>query len=285
MTERKTITLYETHLLERQAALAGVASGDFLVQTGSRLVFTLQVLSVSAPGVTVQARLKNGYSVEVPFLQVLTLGVVNAGFERKVLTDFHNRFEYEVEVTGGTADVALAMTVHDNALETRVDIENAEIDVNLTHYLNANGRYDSVRLGDGDHEAAVNPDGSLNVNIVNSSADPELPRNVYDEKPSVAQGSDQRIVIYIVPTGKRALLQRVEYSGEQIARYWVKIAGATQASRRTHHGSGLTGEFVFHGASDEGLPVAGGTAIELFVRHDRPGTGSFEGRIMALEIG
>ena len=141
----------------------------------------------------------------------------------------------------------------------------------------------TIQDDDGD-ELAINTDGSINVNIVEFTNDQKI-INLYGEYSGLVSGVEQVIVSYAVPTGIEARLQRVEFSGEQIAHYRIYIGGIVQSSRRTHHGSGLTDEFTYVGGSEEGLPLLAGQLVELTALHNRPGTGNFEGRLQALEIG
>ena len=164
---------------------------------------------------------------------------------------------------------------------------NAELEVQLSAKdddPDLGDVHDSVRIGDGTDELAINSDGSINVNIVDVNTD-QTTINLYGEYPGLVSGVEQVIVSYAVPTGVTARLQRVEFSGEQIAHYRIYINGICMSSRRTHHGSGLTDEFTYIGGSEEGLPLLAGQLVELTTLHNRPGTGDFEGRLQALEIG
>ena len=159
---------------------------------------------------------------------------------------------------------------------------NAELEVQLSHQDNAPNAgdvHDSVRVGDGQHELDVNSDGSINVDI--QPYDSNV--NIYNENSNVATNSEQVIVAYSVPAETHGQLFRVEFSGNQIAKYTVYVNGNKKASKRTHHGSGLSGEFCFYSGISNGIAVSGGDQIQLKAIHSRPDIGSFEGRIQVIQ--
>lgn len=281
---QRFLSLFETTVLHNEKNFSGSKTERFGIKTGSRLVFSLVVTQIDA-GAQVTVTVNNTFSLDFPFEQVLQFGTTTAvSFVRRIITDFHSIFDIQVDVTGGNATFAVGVTVNDNALSTRID--NAIIDVDLSHIPDVNGHFDSVRIGDGVDLLGINPDGSINVNIVQGSGGPpELMKNTYDEALAVASGSETDVVTYTVPVGKTASLQRVEFSGENIAQYRVYLNGSVIASRRTKQGGDLSGEFVFEGAGEEGLPLAAGDVVRLTTLHGRPANGNFEGRIQVLEIG
>jgi len=166
---------------------------------------------------------------------------------------------------------------------------NAELEVQLSHQDNVPNPgdvADSVRIGDGEYELDINSDGSINVNVVQAPSNVEKILSVYDEAAGVVAGSETLVVDFVPASASKLYnLQRIEFTGEQIALYRVYKNGTNIATFRTHHGSGLSGRFEFTGASQEGLPIVFGDVIELKTLHQRPGTGSFEGRIQIYETG
>ena len=162
----KYFHLWETHTLFAELGFSGTKTKIVSVQTGSRLIFTLEVLSIDF-GATLTFKANNGYSKDYPLCEILNVPMGSVSVEKRVLTDFHNYFEYEVEVVGGSAEFAIGISVHDNAMTTR--IENAVIEVDLSHTLGVDGKYDSVRIGDGFDELQIykafgNPsDGSISI--------------------------------------------------------------------------------------------------------------------------
>lgn len=244
---QRFLSLFETTVLHNEKNFSGSKTERFGIKTGSRLVFSLVVTQIDV-GAQVTVTINNTFSLDVPFEQVLQFGTTTAvSFVRRIITDFHSIFDIQVDVTGGNATFAVGVTVNDNAL---------------------------------------NPDGSINVNIVQGSGQPpEVMKNTYDEALAVASGSETDVVTYTVPVGKTGSLQRVEFSGENIAQYRVYLNGSKIASSRTKQGGDLSGEFVFEGAGEEGLPLVAGDMVRLTTLHGRPANGNFEGRIQVLEIG
>ena len=146
--------------------------------------------------------------------------------------------------------------------------------------------HDSVRIGDGVETLEINPDGSINVNLIQSPPNQEQSTNTYGEALGVASGLETLIVSFTATSSsKRYSLQRAEFTGEQIGLYRLYINGTNIATKRTHHGSGLSGGHEFIGGSQEGLFLSTGDIVELKVLHNRPSTGDFEGRIQIFEVG
>lgn len=130
----------------------------------------------------------------------------------------------------------------------------------------------------------VNQDGSINVNISATSVeDSDISRNFFGSVTGVAPNVETQIVQYTVPAGKRAVIIRAEYSGEQIGLYKVYIDDVEQAARRTHHGVGLTGQFEFTDAISSGIIVPSGSVVKVTIVHNRPGLGQFDARIQVVE--
>lgn len=277
-TIQRFLSLYETTNLIQKSGFSGISSDRVGIKTGSRLVLSLYVSALSA-GASVVIRCKNGFSLDLPFDEILTMTSTSVGFNRKVLTDFHNIFDFEAEVIGGTADFNFGITVNDNALATR--IENAIVEVALSHLVGTDGEFDSIRIGDGTDLLSINPDGSINVNFTVTNT----PITVFNSQASLASGSEISLVSYTVPIGKKARLQLAEFSGDNIAAYTMYKNGVSFAKRRTHHGSGLSGEFLFAQGIGDGMEFQAGDVIQMKVRHERPSTADFEGRLQILVIG
>lgn len=164
-TNKRYLRLYETTSLLRGDGPDPIET-DFVVNQGSRLIFSLYVVSISA-GAQVSIDVANTFDQDLPYQSVLAMAATAVGYTTRVLTDCHNQFRAKATVTGGTAVYRLGITIVDNALATR--IENAVVEVALGHMAGVDGRYDSVRVGDGVDElqvrkAAGQPDdGSLDI--------------------------------------------------------------------------------------------------------------------------
>lgn len=160
---------------------------------------------------------------------------------------------------------------------------NAELEVQLSHQNNVPNLgdvADSVQIGDGQDILQINSDGSINVNLLNSS-NYEIVNN-YNNISSVASGSETTVVTFTAPDNTYKL-SLVEFSGENIAHYRVKINGSSIASSRTHHGSGLSGSFRFFAANVDGIALSSGDVVILTVLHNRPSAANFEGRIQLVK--
>lgn len=135
---------------------------------------------------------------------------------------------------------------------------------------------------DGGDELAVNPDGSINVNVVTSIVGEVVSK--YNEIVAVPGGSTVSLVTYTVPAGKTAILQRSVVSGGNIGKYTLSINAVTEDTIRTMFGSDLTGMFDFTSGNDSGLLLNAGDIIEIRVLNPRPYVGDFNARIQVLEI-
>ena len=244
----KRLKLHETTVLFNEDAFSGSKVQQFQLTNGEVCLFSLIVTAID-PTAQVFLRVKNGFAVDADTDLVLQLQALETGFYTKVVNNIHNIFDVEVEVLGGNASIHVGITILMNGIK-------------------------------------VNSDGSINANIIDFDTEPpQKVINLYDEALSVANGVEETILSYLVPTGVEARLQRIEFSGENIAHYRVYINGEVQSSRRTHHGSGRTGEFNYVGGSEEGLRLLANQLVELKVIHIRPVSADFEGRLQAVEIG
>lgn len=279
MADYTDLRLYETEVLFlKTEPFSGALSTSRRLISGARLVLTLDVVSIDV-GAVATLSVKNRFSIDVPPREVLTLSRTTAGPATKVLTDFHSLLDFELTVSGGSAVVGVGVSVYDNALKTDVRIENAEIDVDLDHAADAQGEYDSVRVGDGVHELAINPDGSIPV-AFSLGGDT---RTLYARRDSVAMDQDVVVVSYTVPAGKRAVLQQIDFSGDNTAYYWVTRNSDEFERKRTWYSGGLDGSFEYAFGSREGLPLVAGDEIKLLVRHQSEYLGDFNGTIKVIE--
>lgn len=161
---------------------------------------------------------------------------------------------------------------------------NAELEVQLSHIDNnpdAGDIADSVQIGDGVETLEINPDGSINIMITGGNGDVS---NIFNEINSLASLAISDIVSYVVPEGKTAILDRIEFSGNNIAIYEVEINSTIEARNRTWFGGDLSGVFEFRSSNSSGIPLSAGDEVVLRVNNFRPSVGDFEGRIQVLEL-
>lgn len=141
----------------------------------------------------------------------------------------------------------------------------------------------TIQDDDGD-ELQVNPDGSINVNIVNGTSSNVI-KNTYNEASAVPSGVETLIVQYVVSLIlSSALLQRVSVSGSNVGRYQVFVNSVVVDTRRTYYGGQFNEYFEFSMGSGDGYSLAPGDIVAVKVLHDRAYVGDFQGRIQALEI-
>lgn len=284
MTEVKTFKLYDQAVLVPNDIYSpGIEYFSFKIISGSRLLLNLYVKSIDL-GTTISVDVLNNFSLDtdIGWDNVLNITANGNGHFKKVLTDFNLFFQLKVTVTGGNAEFVLGASVFDNALTTR--IENAEIDTHSDHRDLPGRPHDSIRIGNGAYEAKVNPNGSFDVNIVNSTNINEQVVSYFNKANAVVSGLETIIVSYTVPSLKTSKLQRVEFSGDNIGTYKLYKNGIQIGEKNVWFNGPMFGEFNFLGTTEEGPEFITGDIIELKVIHNRPNLGSFSGRIQAIEV-
>lgn len=196
---------------------------------------------------------------------------------RSVLVDRGGRF------IGSDPDAPFYVRLSDGSVN--IGTVNAEIEVQLSHRDNdpdSGDVHDSVRVGDGVDELAINPDGSLNVNITPSNTTARI-ESTYGEVSSVPTATPTVLVSYTAPVGKVSFLQKVFVSGENIARYKVKLNGTVIDTKRTYFGASLNEWFDFSDASRGRLLVVG-DVVTVEVEHERPMVADFNARVQSIEV-
>lgn len=146
---------------------------------------------------------------------------------------------------------------------------------NVSIHVDLDPAEDGVFVGDkvtGD-ALKVNPDGSITVNVANAKP----MGTVYSEVVGIIAGITT-IVSQITLT-QDVLLQKIDFSGSNIAEYELAIDGNTEDKKRTYFGSSLNGSFDFN----QGLPLQTGQIVTVYVIHNRPDVGDFNARLQFLE--
>ena len=158
---------------------------------------------------------------------------------------------------------------------------NAELEVALSHKDNTphpGDVADSVRIGDGTDEMAVNPDGSINVNIVQSPTVPLDGLTISHNEISSVSASVETNIISLVAPSNNYRITKIEVSGDNVAHYRVKVNGSTIVNKRTYW-SGFNETFNFEDFQN-GLKLSIGDILTVTVVHSRPMLGSFEATVM-----
>ena len=148
---------------------------------------------------------------------------------------------------------------------------------------NLNYLRDSISIKDsGGDELSINPDGSINVSISTSSNTEGLQE--YNEISALASGTETTIVTYVAAAGKTSYLQGVSCSGDNVAKYKVKVDGTTIDTRRVYFGGDFDTDFLFSGDVNKGLEIAVGSTVTVTVIHSRPMVGDFNAKIRSIEV-
>lgn len=201
---------------------------------------------------------------------------------REAYDDDNKRLRVDAEITAtiGTVEVSIDAAAGDNISIASQDgtnylsvDANGAIDVNVNS-ITLSHTDDSVAIGDGTNLIDVNPDGSLNVNVL-----PPVAKNTFNEVLSVPSGATLEINSYTVPVGKVSRVSTVSFSGENIAKYILKIDGTTIDIKRTYFGGQLNEMFSF----DNQLELLAGQELTLEVENFRPDVADFNSRISVVE--
>jgi len=137
------------------------------------------------------------------------------------------------------------------------------------------------------------PDGSGEVVVktkicdmppieVEAAIEPFLPAgfvalNEYGEATSVPSATPANIISYTVPVGKVVALDKIEVSGENVAKYQVDIDGSIVGTRLTYW-CDFNADFTFRQKR-----LVAGTVVKVTVEHNRPMTGDFFASIIGVE--
>lgn len=157
---------------------------------------------------------------------------------------------------------------------------NAELEVSLSHQDNQphpGDVADSVRIGDGFDELAINSDGSINV-VATLGPNGTL-KSFYNEVSSVASSVPTTILSYTVPAATTSLIETIDVSGDNIAQYEVYVNSSKIDRKRTYFGGSLNEVFNFN----KSVTLTAGDTIEVNVLHVRPDVGDFNARLSVLE--
>ena len=190
---------------------------------------------------------------------------------------------YNVDEHGDSYNTQNPLPVRLTDGSVNIGSVNAELEVQLSakdNVPNAGDVHDSIRIGDQNNELKINADGSINVNT--SSGSPG--KNTYNEVVAVVSGVVTTIVTYTVPAATLSSLEKISFSGQNIAEYTVLINNVPIDKTRTNFGSDLSGAFDFISKSSAGLILSSGDQVKLNVLHARPMVGSFESRIQVVEF-
>ena len=138
----------------------------------------------------------------------------------------------------------------------------------------------SVSIVDDGNTLVVNPDGSINVNVTESSSLSGLIIS-HNEISSVPAGVETTIITITAPVnGYR--VEKVEVSGENVALFRVKVNGSTISDKRSWW-TEFNETFNYEGFPN-GLLLTSGQVLTVTCYHTRPYPGNFEATVMALAV-
>lgn len=170
-------------------------------------------------------------------------------------------------------------------VDAAITVDNVTLDVQLDQ---AN---DSVSIGDGTTlytGTTVGSDHGLDVNIIGGTVTANIQTagqifNNYNEILSVANGVTTNIVSYTSGAGTTNYLQKVSFSGTNIAAYELLVNGVVIVKKYTYFSGPLNDEMVFND-SLKGLLIPTGQIVTVRVTHNRPDVGNFNARIQTIRF-
>jgi hypothetical protein len=140
---------------------------------------------------------------------------------------------------------------------------------------------DTIAISDGTDTMVVNPDGSINANIVLPQYNPIF---AYAAVLAVPANVTTSLISYTMPGGKDGYLQKIHLSGENIARYTVRVNGVVIDVARTYFGNDLDKDLDYTaGANNLGYELNAGDVVLVQVLHTRPSLAEFNARLQILE--
>jgi hypothetical protein len=139
-----------------------------------------------------------------------------------------------------------------------------------------------VSIVEGGNTMDVNSDGSINVNVVNSSPTSTPGLNItYNEVSAVASGATTSIINFLA-SGSGFRVFKIDVSGDNFATYTVLLNGTPIYTKRTWFSNFNTG-FVFDDFTN-GLKLIAGDRLIVNVLHNRPYPGTFEATLTGLNL-
>lgn len=96
----------------------------------------------------------------------------------------------------------------------------------------------------------------------------------HDEALEVVKNIETLVASLVVPASKVFNLDQIEVSGENFAKYTIKLNAQINKIKRTHFGNGLNKTFTYNG-----INVASGVTIGVYVEHCSDSNGDFEATI------
>jgi hypothetical protein len=137
-----------------------------------------------------------------------------------------------------------------------------------------------VSIVEGGNTLTVNPDGSIDVNIVNSTSTPGL-QIAFNSVLAVASGVETTIITVTAPMGGLRV-EKINASGENVALFRVYVNGTEIIDKRSWW-TQFNVEFAFENFIN-GLLLTSGQVLTVTCYHTRPYVGNFEATVMSLAV-
>jgi hypothetical protein len=135
-----------------------------------------------------------------------------------------------------------------------------------------------VSIVEGGNTMGVNPDGSINVNLVNSTDVPGL-LLFHSDISSVVSGVETTIITVTAPSGGFRL-EKIDASGENVALYRVYVNGVEIYDKRSWW-TAFNVSFDFE-SFENGYLLTAGQVLTVTCYHTRPYTANFEATVLVL---
>lgn len=114
------------------------------------------------------------------------------------------------------------------------------------------------------------------------ATNPGVTKNIFNEITGVVSGSTTTVATYTVPVSTKSILEKIEFSGENIALFTVLLNGNVIDKKRTFFGGDLDQVFDYFSLGT-GQTLVSGDIIIINVLHNRPSVSSFNARIQVTE--
>ena len=128
---------------------------------------------------------------------------------------------------------------------------------------------------------SVDSDSAVPVYLTESSGNESV--RVFSEALSVVAAVETTVASYTVPVGKRFVIERVNFSGNNLARYSVEIDSTLFDRVFTHWATSFYGSRVYQSGGD-GIFLNAGQVVSLKALHSSNDVGDFYGSIEGFLI-
>jgi len=155
--------------------------------------------------------------------------------------------------------------------------------INTVDIRDLDSSRDNIAIVDSNgDELDILPDGSIKTASSINTSISGLQK--YNSITSLASATETIITTHTTVGGRDTYLQAVDASGDNIAKYVVKVNGTAIDSQRTSFGGMLNCSFKYDGEVNPGLKMVVGDVITVTVIHSRPSAGDFEAKIKYIEV-